>query len=426
MPPTPEKVADLARPARVEVTPTWVGDDDALEVVIDAVLEHPEYAIDTEFLRERTYFPKLALVQLAWPGGLALVDPLAVDPTRLGRLLASDRLAVLHAADQDMEVLDHACHAVPARIFDTQIAAGFVGFSTPSLVSLVERVLGVRLSKGDRLTDWTKRPLTPAQKHYAAHDVAFLLELKGELLGQLDAVGRTSWVEDECEILRIRQRGPVDPRKAWWRLKDGRVLRGADRLVAQELAAWREQRARDEDKPVRFVLPDLAVLAISQSKPATAAELGAIRGLDGRYAKGRTGAELLEIVERGRTMVASELLVPDVEDFDRRLRPALTLVTAWIAQLARDARIDASLLATRSDIVSFLRKDDDARLDVGWRRDLVGEAVLALVSGDAALAFDPGGTLRLEARSGAGLAPEIAIPTASWTDHDDVVVSHDA
>ncbi len=405
--------------ARPTVDATWIADDAALEAVLDQVLEHPSYAIDTEFLRERTYYPRLALVQLAWPGGLALIDPFAVDPHRLGRLLQSDRLAIVHAADQDMEVLDHACGAVPSRIFDTQVAAGFLGFSTPSLVSLVERVLGVRLSKGDRLTDWTKRPLTAAQKDYAAGDVAFLLELTAELVAQLDEVGRTTWVEEECELLRVRARGPVEPRKAWWRLKDGRVLRGADRLVAQELAAWREIRARDEDKPVRFVLPDLAILAIAQGKPSTASELGHVRGLDGRYAKGRTGQELVELVARAAAMSPKELLLPEVDDFDRRLRPALTLVTAWVAQLAKDARIDASLLATRHDIVCFLRKDADARLAQGWRRDLVGEAVLSLVAGDAALAFDPGGTLRLESRSGVGLAPTIAVPTAAWTPDPD-------
>jgi ribonuclease D len=412
--------ARAPRQAHTGVAASWVDDDDALDATIDAVLEHPEYAIDTEFLRERTYYPKLALVQIAWPGGLALIDPLAADPMRLQRLLCSDRLAVLHAADQDMEVLDHACGAIPARIFDTQVAAGFTGFSTPSLVSLVERILGVRLSKGDRLTDWTRRPLTAAQQDYAAHDVAFLLELRGELVGQLDSVSRTAWVEEECELLRSRPRGPAEPRKAWWRLKDGRVLRGADRLVAQELAAWREQRARSEDKPVRFVLPDLAILAIAQSKPATHEELASIRGLDGRYSKGRTGIELLELVARARDLPASELHVAEVEDFDRRLRPALTLVTAWVAQLARDALIDASLLATRGDIVSFLRGDAGARLDHGWRRDLVGEAVMQLVSGEAALAFDPGGTLRLEARSRRDLAPVVAVPAAPWAGDEDL------
>jgi ribonuclease D len=399
----------------------WVADPADLAEVVEEVLRHPAYAIDTEFLRERTYYPRLALVQLAWPGGLALVDPLAVDPAGLAPLLGSDRLAVLHAADQDMEVLDHACGAIPNRIFDTQIAAGFLGFSTPSLVSLVERVLGVRLSKGDRLTDWTRRPLTATQKDYAASDVAFLLQLTDELGGQLDELGRTSWVEAECELLRTRARGPVEPRKAWWRLKDGRVLRGTDRLVAQELAAWREERARMEDKPVRFVLPDLAVLAISQGRPTSASDLANIRGLDGRYARGRTGQELVDLVARAATMNPKDLLLPEVDDFDRRLRPALTLVTAWIAQLAKDARIDASLLATRHDIICFLRQDPDARLAQGWRRELVGEAVLSLVSGDAALAFDPGGTLRLESRSGIRLGPGVAVPTASWAPDADAV-----
>jgi ribonuclease D len=404
---------------RVETEAEWVETPKHLERVLAAVMAEPEYAIDTEFLRERSYYPKLALVQLAWPGGLALVDPLAVDPTMFEPLFNSHCLAVLHAADQDMEVLDHACGAAPKRIFDTQVAAGFVGFSTPSLVSLVERVLSIRLSKGDRLTDWTKRPLTAAQKTYAAHDVLHLLELKSLLVEELDLTGRTTWVEEECELLRIRQRGPSDPTRAWWRLKDGRVLRGQDRLIAQEISAWRELRAREEDKPVRFVLPDLAVLAISQGKPTNAGDLAQVRGLDGRYAKGRQAQEILDAVTRGIEMEPSELHVPEPEDFDRRLRPALTLVTAWVAQLARDAKIDASLLATRHDIVSFLRHDDDARLDHGWRKEIVGSAVRELVSGTAALAFDSAGTLTLEARSGIAKVFNIAVPTAAWAEEPD-------
>jgi ribonuclease D len=411
--------------AQVETDAEWVQTSEHLARVVDDVMAHPEYAIDTEFLRERSYYPKLALVQIAWPGGLALIDPLAVDPSLLGPLFRSDRLAVLHAADQDMEVLDHACGASPERIFDTQLAAGFVGFSTPSLVSLVERVLTIRLSKGDRLTDWTKRPLTVTQKDYAAHDVLHLLEIKRLLLEQLDASGRTAWVAEECEILRTRQRGPGDPTRAWWRLKDGRVLRGQDRLIAQEITSWREHRAREEDKPVRFVLPDLAILAISQGKPSTVGDLSQIRGLDGRFARGRQAQEILDAVTRGLEMAPSELNVPEPEDFDRRLRPALTLVTAWVAQLARDAKIDASLLATRHDIVSFLRHDEGARLDHGWRKEIVGSAVRELVSGTAALAFDPAGTLRLEARSGIGRELNIVVPDAAWADDSESAASYD-
>jgi ribonuclease D len=404
----------------VDVEHDWVDTAEGLEEVIDQALEHEAYAIDTEFLRERTYFPKLALVQIGWPGRTVLIDPQAISIRPLARLLSSDCVAVFHAAEQDLEILEDVCGCMPKRMFDTQLAAGFVGFSTPSLVSLAEQILRVRLSKGDRLTDWTIRPLTAAQRAYAASDVTHLLELRDIIVGELKASGRLEWVEAEIELLRTRDRGLSDPRRAWWRLKDGRVLRGVDRMVAQELCAWRELKARAEDKPVRFVLPDLAILTIAQSRPTTLAALGAVRGMDGRYAKGGAGKELLEIVESGANLDVAELLVPESEDFDRRYRAALTLIGAWIAQLARDARIDTAMLATRHDLVAFLRQDEDARLRAGWRAELVGKNIERLVSGDAALAFEPSGNLILEHRSGESIAVDIAVPSADWTQPSEV------
>jgi ribonuclease D len=397
-----------------EPTPVWIDTPKSLATAIAALMSEPAYAIDTEFLRERTYFPRLALVQIAWPGHTVLIDPLAVDLTPLRELLESDSLAVLHAADQDLEVLEFACGAIPRQMFDTQIAAGFLGFSSPSLLTLAERILGVRLSKGDRLTDWTQRPLTANQTTYAAADVIHLLELHEKLLGELEASGRTSWAAAECELLRMRARGVPHGDRAWWKLKDGRVLRGKDRLYAQELCKWREDRARIEDKPVRFVLPDLAVVSIAQAKPKSFDELSRIRGMDGRYLKGGAAEEVLDALDRAAELPNSALVQPEPEEFDRKLRPALTLVSAWVSQLAQDAHIDPALLATRSDLVHFLRADGQSRLREGWRHEMLGSAISALVAGDAALAFETSGILRLETRSGVDLLPEVAKPSASW------------
>lgn len=392
----------------------WISTDAGLARVIGDLLDEPAYAIDTEFLRERTYYPRLALVQVAWPGGLALIDPLAVDLAPLRRVLESDVIAVFHAADQDLEVLEYACASIPKRMFDTQLAAGFVGFSTPSLSTLAERVLGVRLSKGDRLTDWTQRPLTRTQRSYAASDVVHLLELRAQITAQLDKAGRGSWVAEETELLRMRARGPANVQRAWWKLKDGRVLRGRDRLAAQELCAWRELRAQQDDKPVRFVLPDLAVLSIAQSRPTRHDELAAIRGMDGRYLRNGASAEILDAVARAGELPGSALEVAEPDDFDKRLRPALTLTSAWVSQLARDARIDASLLATRADLVAFLRGDEGARLALGWRATVVGGAVRELVAGGASLGFDRGGGLVLERRSGDAYPLDLTLPDADW------------
>lgn len=376
---------------------TWVDDEAGLTRVIDELLDVEAYALDTEFHRERTYYPRLALLQLAWPGGLVLVDPLALDLKPLAAVLDGPGVAVLHAADQDLEVLSRACGTVPAQLFDTQVAAGFVGMSSPSLQSVVDKLLDLPLPKGDRLTDWIRRPLTVDQQRYAASDVEYLLTLHAELTRRLVERGRLEWAWDECELLRTRARWDVEVERAWWRVKEARSLRGKARGIAQEVAAWRERRAAALDLPPRFVLPDLALASIAQRPPATAAELREVRGLDARYTKGDATAGLLEAVRRGQDLPPGGLRVPPTDELDRRLRPAVTLVSAYVGQLASDLEIDATILATRGDVHSMLRHEPDARLTMGWRRGLVGDPIARLVEGKAALAFS-GHDLILEDR----------------------------
>ncbi len=391
--------------------PAWVATAEGLERVVAALASEPAYAIDTEFHRERTYWPQLALVQLAWPGGLALVDPVAVDLHPLRTVLEGPGVAVLHAADQDLEVLERASGTLPARLFDTQVAAGFLGFSSPSLASLTDRLLGLHLTKGDRLTDWMQRPLTAAQRRYAAADVAHLLDLHAELTRRLEACGRLDWAAQECEVLRQRGHLPQDPDTAWWRIKDSRSLRGPARGVAQEVAAWRERRAAVLDRPPRLVLPDLALLGIAHRMPDSPAGLRDIRGLDGRYLRSDAAEELLAAVARGRRLARKELRLPVSDELERNLRPAVTLVSAWVSQLAQELRIDPVLLATRADLLALLRGDQAARLATGWRATLVGDRIRQLIDGHAALAFRPGrGDLVLEARSGTELSVEVAVP----------------
>jgi ribonuclease D len=374
-----------------------VTDDGALASVVKALDGAEAYAIDTEFHRERTYFPQLALVQIAWPGGLVLIDPLAVDVKALAPVFASASLAVVHAADQDLEVLELTVGTVPAQMFDTQVAAGFLGMSTPSLSSLCERFVGVHLPKAERLTDWLARPLGDRQRRYAASDVIHLLAVRDLQRVELEQRGRLGWAEEEIELRRTRASGPRDPALAWTRIKEVRQLKGTARCVAIEVAAWRERRAAETDQPVRFVLPDMAVVTIAQRAPRTREELAALRGVDGRHTGGGAAASLLEAVVRGLEAKPVKAAPPPAE-LDRSLRPAVALVTAWISQLGRDLEIDPSLLATRADIEAVLRADPDARLSTGWRADLMGQRIRDLVEGRAALAFEGEGRLVLEER----------------------------
>ena len=372
----------------------WVDSEKTLDDVIDSVLGGSRYAIDTEFHREKTYYPKLALVQIRWGTQTALIDPLAVDPRRLARLFSNKILAVFHAAQQDLEVLRHASLEAPRNIFDCQVAAGFVGFSTPSLATLVQAVKKTSLSKGDRLTDWLRRPLTDQQCAYAADDVVHLFDLHDELTRQLTELGRVDWVNDACAELASRPTGPQDPSDAWLRLKEVRALKGSARGVAQALAKWREERAMRSDLPPRRVMSDMALLGISQRVPKSVEELANTRGVDDRHLSAEYCKEIMTAVRDG---AKNSIVLPSNEndDVDKFARPALTLITAWVGELARKHKIDATLLATRSDITAFLRQSPNARLREGWRATLIGDDLTRILNGEVGLSVDRDGHLKL-------------------------------
>jgi ribonuclease D len=366
-----------------------------LAALVRTVSGEPFYALDTEFHGERSYWPHLALIQIAWTGGLALVDPLAVDPAPLGELLAGPGCMVAHAADQDLSILERACGCAPSQLFDTQVAAGFIGMGTPSLAATVEKLLGARLTKGDRLTDWTRRPLRAEQRAYAAADVEYLLPLHDALVGRLVAMGRLEWATDECEERRQRIRQRPDPETAWWRIKGARQLRGTGRGVAQTVAAWREQTAEALDVPARYVLSDLALAGVVQRPPRNREDLTGIRGIDGRM-RDNTVSEILHAIDAGLALPASELRLPDVDRIDRSLAPAVTVLGAWLAQRANELELDPSLLATRADLTALLH-DRPSRLAKGWREELVGEPLQRLLHGEATLALRDSGR-RIELR----------------------------
>ncbi len=376
-----------------------VDDAESLALLVAEVATEECYGFDTEFHTERTYVPDLALIQIAWADKVALVDPLAVDPAPLAEVFGGSGTAVAHAASQDLDVLMAACGAIPARVFDTQIVAGFLGLSTPSLSRLVDQMLGIALPKADRLSDWLVRPISAAQVTYAVSDVAHLLQLRAVLTERLRALGRLEWALDECDqVLGDRTPARV-PEEAWWKLGDIRSMSRRSRAVAQEVAAWRERTAAETNRPRRMVLSDLGLLALSQRPPRNGEELRRTRGIDGRHlAQGRT-AEILRAVERGLALPPEEIRMPSEGRESTAPSAAVAVCSGVVRQIADDLDFDQGLLATRADVVQLLCGEPN-RLDVGWRRDIVGEPLRRLIAGDIAVAFDRRGHLVMEERSG--------------------------
>ena len=258
--------------------------------------------------------------------------------------------------------------------------------STPSLATVYERLLGVKVGKADRLTDWLQRPLTSDQLDYAATDVAHLLQVRDHLVTDLEGRGRLQWALDECEVQRRRGHGQRDPEEAWRRIKEARQLKGGARGRGQGGGGVAGTGAAALDIPVRYVLSDMAVVGIAQRPPGDRKDLERIRGFD----KGLRGDAVEDLLRAVRTGVDGA--VPKSDDpagggVDRDLRPAAALISAWVAQLGRDLHLDAPLLATRGDLEALLRGDADARLGTGWRAEIVGEPVRRLLAGDAAVAF---------------------------------------
>ncbi len=358
------------------------------------------YALDTEFHRERTYYPRLALVQIAWHDELAIIDPTAVPIAPLAELLGGGGLAVLHAAEQDLEVLCHECGTQPQRIFDTQIGAGFIGYSSPSLAALHDRLLGVELAKEARLSDWFQRPLPNHMLAYAAADVERLLEISGILQKELRARGRLEWAEEECSLLLKRAAAGRSPETAWRRIKEVRRMEGPAQAAAQAVARWREEQAAQRNQPVRHLLSDLGVAVVAQRMPRTLEQLRAIRGVEPRNLRKGADKELLAFLDeiRGADLAVEPTAAPP--KLDPALKPAVSLIASWAAQRSAQADLDPALVATRSDIEALLRGDPDCRALKGWRADIIAAPVQQLLEGAAAVAFDEQGRLLLEERSG--------------------------
>ncbi|MEM7247467.1 MAG: ribonuclease D [Acidobacteriota bacterium] len=364
-----------------------------LDAACDELATSSRIAVDTEFLRETTYYPKLCLIQLRGDGDAWVIDPLSgidLDPLR-DLLLDPERLKIFHAARQDLELFLHLWDAVPRPLFDTQVAAGLVGVGEGlGLEALTRTLLDVQLPRSEARTDWSRRPLRREQLAYAAADVEHLGTMAGMLEEKLEELGRRGWLEQEQKTLFGDDKLRVDPARAWKSVKGLGRLRAGERKVGRALAQWREQAAQERNRPRRRVISDELLVAIAKRRPRSLADLEALRGVEGR---------LSSRDRKAVAQVAKEALkAPDDEDPSppRRLgvqhQAMADLMSALVKLQAEEHRLAPGLLTNRAELESIARDGDRSRSRAleGWRREVVGDVLLALRAGKIRMVVEEG------------------------------------
>lgn len=356
-------------------------------------LAHAEFvAVDTEFMRERTYWPKLCLAQVAGPEDAAAIDTLAegIDLAPLDELMANERvLKVFHAARQDLEIFHLRAGKVPQPLFDTQVAAMVCGHGeAASYESLATKLAKAKIDKSSRFTDWSRRPLSERQITYALSDVTHLRVVYEKLRQQLEKSGRLAWIAEEMAVLNDPATYRADPEQAWRRLKP----RGSSpRLLAilKEAAAWRERTAQRIDIPRQRLLRDEQLLEIASHAPKTVEELAMTRGLGRGFAEGWQGRELMEAIERARSLPESELPARDRPTEQLRAPGAVVDLLRTLLRLkAEQAGVAARLLASADELDRLAAGKRDVHALKGWRHEIFGTDALALIEGRLALALN--------------------------------------
>ncbi|MEO0682239.1 MAG: ribonuclease D [Pseudomonadota bacterium] len=374
-----------------------ITDTEALAAFCADCAEHPYVTVDTEFLRERTYWPQLCLVQLAHPGGeedgsAALVDPLAegIDLEPLFALMRDTRVVkVFHAARQDLEIFWHLGGLIPAPLVDTQVGAMVCGYGDQAgYETLVRKICKLGLDKSSRFTDWTQRPLSDKQLAYALADVTHLRKIHEVLDAELERTGRKAWVAEEMAVLTDPATYRNDPKEAWRRLKT-RSSSPKFLAVARALAEWREQRAQDRDVPRNRLMKDDALLEVASNRPASLEELGRSRLLQREARKGDAAKEILEAVQTGLDAPDGPAEAPSggPSRSAKTASPALTdLLKVLLKSRAEDLRVAPKLLASSDDLTRIATEDaPDVPAMSGWRRAAFGDLAMQLKRGEIAL-----------------------------------------
>ncbi len=377
----------------------YVESSDELIRLMRQAREDGRFGIDLEFIRERSFFPKLALVQISVGTELKLVDPLAkisIDPI-LETVSDPSIVKIVHAGGQDMEILELESGEVPANVFDTQIAAAFLGLGLqPAYAATCERLLGKFVQKGESWTNWLHRPLTSNQETYALDDVRHLIPLHDVLTKSLETESRLSWALGEMEKYASRETYHPSLKSSLKRVKKSGSLDAKGVVVLGPLYEWRESEARKQDRPRRRILSDELLVELARRTPANGKALRGLRGIDSRDAN-RYGDDIVKAISRGTSIPDDQ--IPELKR-RRRLEPAeeaaLELATSALRALCRAERIAPPLVGNQGDVEELIRAKaaqdpniEQLKLLSGWRGELIGNRLLRFLSGDSSLRIDP-------------------------------------
>ncbi|MGH8547864.1 MAG: ribonuclease D [Methylococcales bacterium] len=357
-------------------------------------------AIDTEFLRENTYFPKFCLLQIANTERVACIDPLTIeDLGPLFDILYDPKIIkVFHSGRQDLEIFFNIRGCLPGPVFDTQLAAPLLGLTEQiSYAALVSELLGVSLVKAHTRADWSKRPLSSAQINYAGNDVIYLARIYMKMHERLSSLGRLDWLADDFAFLLDPDHYKNPPDQAWQRIRGAQSLNGGSLSILQCLANWREEAAYRNNTPRNWIVKDDVLLNIARLKPSRVDELGTLRGLHERAFK-RYGQKICELVERARN---NPPIDTDIKSRAVRKSPQqevlINLLTGVVHQIALEHSLSAATLAPRKDLEQLISGNPDTRLLHGWRKAIVGEDLLAILGGAKTISIR-GGVIHLESR----------------------------
>jgi ribonuclease D len=369
---------------------TLIADSETLATFCHGLADAAYITVDTEFMRDKTYWPILCLVQVAGPEGSAAIDPLApgIDLEPLFALMRkSSLLKVFHAARQDIEIFYNLTGSVPAPLFDSQVAAMVCGFGdSVSYETLAGRLAGAHIDKSSRFTDWQRRPLSERQLHYALDDVIHLRRVYEKLSARLAATGRAHWLEEEMAELTSPATYRLEPTEAWRRIK----LRTNSRRVlalARELSTWREAAAQQRNLPRGRVLRDEQLIEIASHAPASVDDLAQARGLGRGFAEGRFGTEILQLIARVQAMPDASYPVPEPRrDPPPGIGPLVDLLRVLLKLRCEENDVAVKLVADTDDLEAIAGDDQaDVRALQGWRQELFGKDALDLKHGRLAL-----------------------------------------